>query len=175
VEETAKRFGCSDRHRGIAAQWLKGAACRIRGSCAHWIAISCAEASRGTWAWILIVGFLVNGLGWWIWAQLGVDSPRWTSAQFNEAAGSRLTAALQLLSYTMANPVTLLVGLGNSSAFHFVGIYPHITGLEVLAEEGLLGSGLYVGLLIVAARSTCDSSGLRRLNKTPTRLMHARH
>jgi hypothetical protein len=102
----------------------------------------------------MIAGFLVNALGWWIWARLGVDSARWTSAQFNEDAGNRLAVAVQLLSYAMASPVTLLVGLGNSSAFHFVGFYPHITGLEVLAEEGLLGSCLYVGLLVIAARST---------------------
>jgi len=34
-----------------------------------------------------------------------------------------------------------------------VGFYPHITVLEVLAEEGLFGALIYFGILIFALRS----------------------
>ena len=46
-----------------------------------------------------------------------------------------------------------MFGLGNSSAFHILGIYPHITGLEVLAEEGFLGAVLYSTIILLALRS----------------------
>jgi hypothetical protein len=47
----------------------------------------------------------------------------------------------------------MLFGLGNSSAITLLSIYPHITGIEVLAEEGLLGAVIYISIIILTFRS----------------------
>jgi hypothetical protein len=57
----------------------------------------------------------------------------------------RIDSAMRLLEIAIAKgPITLLFGLGNSSSWHYVGGYPHIVPLEVLAEEGLFGLFLFL-------------------------------
>jgi hypothetical protein len=127
--------------------------------------LAARERRFGTWALIVVAGFLVSILGWWIWSQLNIDSVRWTSVQFSEDAANRLAMAMHLLSYTTASTVTVFLGLGNSSSFHFLGIYPHVTGLEVLAEEGLIGTCIYGALLVIATRSALRLIGFAQRTK----------
>jgi hypothetical protein len=52
--------------------------------------------------------------------------------------------ASALLQHAIAHPASLVFGLSNSSSFFYMGIYPHIAPLEVLAEEGLIGATIYL-------------------------------
>jgi hypothetical protein len=44
--------------------------------------------------------------------------------------------------------MTILFGLGNSASYdpHIIGMYSHIVPLEVLAEEGIIGFGLFLSI-----------------------------
>jgi hypothetical protein len=115
-----------------------------------------ASRRRNFWS-LLIVAVSVAAIaavGWWIWNQLGVQSNRWTGDQSAEDVRGRIQMATTLLSVASSNAATLVAGLGNSSSFHYLGIYPHIAPLEVLAEEGIIGLGLYVAICVLAFRST---------------------
>jgi hypothetical protein len=96
---------------------------------------------------------IVAAVGWWLTQYVAVDSLRWTAEQTSGDVEGRLSGALALLHTAFSNPMTLLFGLGNSSAFHYLGHYPHVTPLEVLAEEGLVGAALYGGILYIACRT----------------------
>ncbi len=61
--------------------------------------------------------------------------------------------AQALLGAAFSKPGSILFGIGNSSSFQILGIYPHITALEVIAEEGMVGAILYLSILGVALRS----------------------
>jgi hypothetical protein len=63
------------------------------------------------------------------------------------------------LSASTSNFFTAVFGLGNSSSFQVIGFYPHIAGLEVVAEEGLLGAALYAAIIVLAIRSIRRISG----------------
>jgi hypothetical protein len=106
------------------------------------------RAALGTALLLPLFAGLIGLAGWLIWQHLGVDSGRWTGAQSAEDAQGRLSMALTLLG-AVDNPLSMLFGLGNSAAFHYVGFYPHIAALEVIAEEGVVGAVLY--LIMVAA------------------------
>ena len=71
--------------------------------------------------------------------------------------------ARALLGVSTSEFFTALFGLGNSSAFQVLGIYPHITGLEVLAEEGIFGAAIYLIILLLTFRS------VKRIIKLPLR------
>jgi hypothetical protein len=61
--------------------------------------------------------------------------------------------AQALLSASTSSVFTTIFGLGNSSAFQIVGFYPHIAGLEIVAEEGLVGAVMYCVILFLSFRS----------------------
>lgn len=84
---------------------------------------------------------------------------RWSEQSAEQDASGRLTNALLLLRLAADSPETLLFGLGNSAAYNprILGIYPHVTPLEVLAEEGLIGFGLYAMILYFVLRSAVRS------------------
>ena len=62
---------------------------------------------------------------------------------------------MYLVRLAYASPDTLVFGLGNSASYdpHILGFYPHFVPLEVLAEEGLIGFGLYLAILFCSMRS----------------------
>jgi hypothetical protein len=100
------------------------------------------------------VGALVmTGIGFWIWEQQGIHSSRWTDSQSAEDIGGRIAMATSLLSIATSSFPTAMFGAGNSSSFHYIGIYPHIAPLEILAEEGLVGFALYAAACVLAART----------------------
>jgi hypothetical protein len=107
-----------------------------------------------------LIAILVLGLGWWGASLVNVDSSRWTDARTAHDVAGRFAMAQALLGASTSDFFTALFGLGNSSAFQILGIYPHITALEVFAEEGILGGGIYLCILLLAARSVKRLVGL---------------
>lgn len=77
------------------------------------------------------------------------NTNRWHVEELSGDAEGRLGAGLFLVGEAFKNPATMLFGLGNSAAFssHYLGIYPHIVPLEVLAEEGVIGFLLWLAII----------------------------
>src|SRR5262249_30348405 len=94
-------------------------------------------------AGMLLAGIFVAGMGWWASSLVEVDTSRWAGEQAMGDVTGRFANALTLLQASSSHFLTMIFGLGNSSAFKLLGVYPHITGLEVIAEEGILGAALY--------------------------------
>jgi hypothetical protein len=95
----------------------------------------------------------VIGLGWWGAMHVNIDSSRWSANHASEAVEGRFEMAQKLLKASTSDFFSALFGLGNSSSFKVVGIYPHIAGLEILAEEGIIGATIYGAILLLALRS----------------------
>jgi hypothetical protein len=111
------------------------------------------SSPRSMAALLLMTVFLV-ALGWWGSTLVEVSQARWTGTDAAaDAIQGRLDMAQELLRAALAHPTTMIFGLGNSSAYQVVGIYPHITILEVIAEEGIPGTMLYLAVLWCAIRS----------------------
>jgi hypothetical protein len=102
---------------------------------------------------LVMVAAIVLGLAWYGASFVELDSERWSDARASQDVAGRFTMAQTLLGASTSSVLTTLFGLGNSSAFKEVGFYPHITGLEVLAEEGIVGALIYSSILIFALRS----------------------
>lgn len=129
-----------------------------------------AFRARGlrTWLPLALLALFITGLGWWATSLINVDKSRWLGSDL--AAGDvegRFEMAGAVLDAAMAHPLAMFIGLGNSSSFKLLGIYPHITILEVLAEEGLPGIALYLAILICAIRSIRRSA--RAVAEDPAR------
>ncbi|MES1196814.1 MAG: hypothetical protein ABUL58_07715, partial [Steroidobacter sp.] len=107
----------------------------------------------GAWLTMLILIAVFAKAGFWIWDQLDVDSARWSAKSSTADLEGRLGMAATLLAAAARNPLTMLFGLGNSSAFHYVGFYPHVALLEVLGEEGVAGFLLYTAILLLTIRN----------------------
>ena len=84
---------------------------------------------------------------------------RWSEEAAHESISGRLNNALLLVRLAYSSPETVLFGLGNSAAYdpRILGIYPHFVPLEVLAEEGLIGFGLYGMIVFCVLRSALRS------------------
>ena len=70
-------------------------------------------------------------------------SRTWSNSRFN-------TSTIVLQAWAESGPVAWLVGMGSSSSFAILGIYPHLVLAETLAELGVLGFALLWGLVIAA-------------------------
>ena len=114
--------------------------------------------ARSTAALILSATLIV-GLGSWGASLVEIDSSRWQRGDSGDAVTGRLASAETLLNASTSNFFTAVFGLGNSSSFQVIGIYPHIAGLEVIAEEGLIGAALYAAIIILTVRSIKRISG----------------
>jgi hypothetical protein len=120
------------------------------------LAASVTLRLRGFRAWLTLglLTLLVVAMGWWATSLVDVNKSRWLGvALATSDVEGRFEMAATVLNAAMAHPWAMFVGLGNSSSFALLGIYPHITILEVLAEEGLPGIALYLGVLLYAVRS----------------------
>ncbi len=104
---------------------------------------------------------------------LRATAGRWSIDRLTEDYGERSIRVLRIEAMLDAwtdNPGTMLVGLGNSASYDPnitdctspVGCYPHNLPIEILTEEGLIGLGLYLALIlyvgIIAIRAISDSS-----------------
>lgn len=102
---------------------------------------------------LLFVASLIGGLASWGAHLVEIDAERWQGSDPRSAVTGRVEAAEIMLETAASSPLTMIFGLGNSSAFEVVGIYPHIAGLEVIAEEGLVGAILYIIITFLPIRS----------------------
>lgn len=120
-----------------------------------------------------LMGFLggVTSLGlqefWGTKSSYYAGGSRWSTSAMEGAMSERLGQALYLLQIWFRSVETIIFGLGNSAAFDpkILGIYPHFVPLEILAEEGLIGSGIYLLILVLLFRSSHKS--LRMLSEEP--------
>lgn len=79
---------------------------------------------------------------------------RFNTERIESGAMGRFDMATSLLEATYkAGPAAILFGLGNSSSYFYVGFYPHIVPLEVIAEEGIIGSLLFAIFIIGVFRN----------------------
>ncbi|MDR4485390.1 MAG: hypothetical protein R3B95_19695 [Nitrospirales bacterium] len=108
----------------------------------------------------VVVGFLGIATNWalqefWTQQDYGGRPSRWSEQSVTADFSSRLKNAVHLVDLAYASPGTFLFGLGNSTSYdpRVLGIYPHFVPLEVLAEEGLIGFGLYLTILFCSIRS----------------------
>ncbi len=100
---------------------------------------------------ITLVGGLVLGVAIILFESISEGGAnRWNADVLQSVYGSRLDMAFSLVGKAASNPMSLLIGLGNSAAFDpkILGFYPHIVPLEILAEEGLVGFSLLVTLVV---------------------------
>jgi len=111
----------------------------------------------------LVIGILA----WWSSTWVQIDSSRWQSEVTASQLSGRLDMAATLLGASSHSLLTVFFGLGNGSAFQVLGIYPHIAGLEVLGEEGILGFLLYLWALFLTVQSIVRLS--RTLGGDPQR------
>lgn len=102
---------------------------------------------------LFVVVAIIGGLASWGSRLVEIDTERWQGAERHQAVADRFDSAERLIGAAASGPLTTVFGLGNSSAFQVVGFYPHIAGLEVIAEEGLVGAALYTIIMILAIRS----------------------
>lgn len=121
-----------------------------------------------SFAGLVVVGVVLAALAWWATSLVQIDVSRWAASRTEGDVEGRFENAAILLHATAESVRALIFGLGNSSAFRILGIYPHIAGLEVLAEEGIVGAVMYVAFLVLAIRSMRriiaqpDPRGLKR-------------
>lgn len=108
----------------------------------------------------LVVVFLGVATSWAIQEysseqMYGARGSRWNEQTAQEDLFGRLNNAMRVVRLAYESPETVLLGLGNSASYdpRILGIYPHFVPLEVLAEEGLIGFGLYLIILFCSIRS----------------------
>jgi hypothetical protein len=112
----------------------------------------------------LVVVFLGGATSWAIQEYsseqvYGAHGSRWNEKYAEEDVSGRMNNAMRLVRLAYESPETVLLGLGNSASYdpHILGIYPHFVPLEVLAEEGLIGFGLYAMILYLSLRAAFRS------------------
>jgi len=101
-------------------------------------------------ALISIFGLLIVGAIVWGLDEFWNESSRWSEEAMQHSIGGRFDNAFVLLSHWYKDPLTILVGLGNSASYNpnILGIYPHFIPFEILGEEGLIGFFVYIMILI---------------------------
>jgi len=98
----------------------------------------------------LVIGAIIWGLDeFW-----GGGSNRWDQKKMEASMGGRFDNAFLLLNHWYKDPLTILVGLGNSASFNpkIIGIYPHFVPFEILGEEGIIGFLIYSIILVNIAK-----------------------
>lgn len=95
----------------------------------------------------------------WVQENYGKHAARWSEQSAQDDMSGRLSNALLLVRFWFSSPETVLLGLGNSASYdpRILGFYPHFLPLEILAEEGLIGFGLFIMILYCALRTTFRS------------------
>lgn len=105
---------------------------------------------------ILPVVFVLGILGiisYFVFMQTDLLTDRWETGNLSQDLSGRFAMSIALLGQAFSNPISMLIGLGNSAAFSYVGFYPHIVPLEVLAEEGVIGFTMFVTMVVLIFRS----------------------
>lgn len=103
---------------------------------------------------IIFLGVAVNWTMQEFWGEeISGGRGRWSGRSAEKDISERLANAVMMVRLAAASPETLLFGLGNSAAYdpRILGYYPHFLPLEILAEEGIIGFGLYGMILSCGA------------------------
>ena len=88
--------------------------------------------------------YLVTEFGW---------TNRWGLDALARDSDGRFQSGLIMLRLNLeAGPAYWLFGLGTSASFKYLGTYPHNVYLEVIAEEGLVGTVLLWSIIIITLR-----------------------
>ena len=120
-------------------------------------------------SWSILLSILVFATYWGI-DNYGQDDVRWTQDKSGEDILGRINGALILLNEWISNGIiTSILGLGNGSAYHLIGYYPHLVSIEILAEEGIIGFGMLMILIIL---STLKIIKIVRSKKHSISLVH---
>jgi len=120
-----------------------------------WLPIMTRSTSRKSIA-ISIVAFIaalfLSVLAVYLVAQLGLTN-RWDLQRLALDNESRLQFGLLMLRENLeAGPAYWIFGLGNSASFKYLGTYPHNVYLEIIAEEGLVGTLLFGAIIVISLR-----------------------
>lgn len=102
----------------------------------------------------LLMGVL-SGIAYFVFQETGLLTDRWDSENLSADLSGRFLLSFELLGHAFSNPLTMLIGLGNSASFSatLLGYYPHVVPLEILGEEGLIGFGIFVTMIVLIFRS----------------------
>ncbi len=112
-----------------------------------WLPIAAGVVAKRSTVIAIIMAAVASISAFILFEHLGF-SQRIQSDSVVNSVGGRLEMATTLVSVAWSKGVFhVLFGLGNSAAFHYVGYYPHIVPLEILAEEGVLGGLLFVAFV----------------------------
>ena len=120
-----------------------------------------AKGIGGVVAAIVVTGILA---AWAINEYAHKD--RWEMGEMQAAMeGGRVNKTLDVLAYWAdAGPMRWMFGIGSSGSFSsdVIGFYPHNLPGEVLAEEGLIGFGMYAIVLVLLVRALRQLWGVVR-------------
>lgn len=123
----------------VAQSGSRGQLVALLLTCLLWVPITAKITARRSFATVYILVAALGAVGYLFLDRLDLLY-RFNSEHVRTGTLGRFDMALNLLERTYKDgPVTMLFGLGNSSSYHYIGFYPHIVPLEVLAEEGVLG------------------------------------
>ena len=114
---------------------------------AGWLVIPRDRQAKSAASALVFFGIAL-ALIWFVLPLVQIDKTRWDNSLVHDDVTGRIQSAVTLLSVSFSGFGTGIFGLGNSSSYEVLGIYPHVTVLEVLAEEGLPGIFLYLGVII---------------------------
>lgn len=104
---------------------------------------------------ILLGTCILLAVSYWAMSEFSGTDTRWSAKKMDSDFGNRLEAAAGLLAVWIRSPLSILFGLGSSASFdeHIFGFYVHIVPLEILGEEGLIGSCIYLAILIMSYKA----------------------
>ena len=95
-----------------------------------------------------------------------MDLARWRSDRVEEGLIGRSDMWVDLIeTWIDSGDGRLVFGLGAASSFKYVGFYPHNLFIEVLAELGVIGLGLFVAVVWLSVVNSLKL--LRRLDDFP--------
>jgi len=107
----------------------------------------------------IVVGSTIVAIILAVVAIMGLDefwsqSGRFTTGGMESDYHIRIERVSRLLDAWLADPLAIVVGLGNSASYDFsiIGHYAHIVPIEIMCEEGLLGAFVYLSLLWFVGR-----------------------
>lgn len=95
-----------------------------------------------------------------------MDLARWRSDRVENGLFGRQEMWWELLQqWFETGDMRILFGLGAASSFNYIGFYPHNLPIEILAELGFIGTGLFVVIVWVSVVNSLKL--LRRLDDFP--------
>ena len=148
----------------IVKSGSRGQLIALVATCFVWLPITARVAAKRSTIIALVLGFVVVASSIML-----IDESHWSSRwqwdRFVADRDGRIDMATGMLeAYWDKGGITLLTGLGNSSAYQIVGFYPHNVPVEVLTEEGLVGFALLMTIMVVPLLQCLRAMGSEKLS-----------